>query len=361
VTTLSLAMIVKDEAETIERALEGPLTFVDEAIVVDTGSSDATVSILESYEQVEVHHFPWIDDFSAAFNFAFANCSGDWIFYLHADDVIREVDLPELKAIKEQTLSDELDAVLLDYNYIYNDNGTVHAKATRPNFLRRHAGLRWEGSVHERITPMPRRVLARRDITLEHRPTEQQMSRKVTRNLDILRRALESGDADPRTRYFYAGEFMNHERYEEAIEHFQRYLELGGPAEETYHALMCIGRAHRSLGRCAAAEEWLKRAIELLPERAEAWNYLGKLYYYEGRFGDAIPVFARSRNLPRPSDYGRLSLDDYTWVPGLYLSDCLARVGRGPEALHVASTVPADCPQRDWLEGRMRTLRAASR
>jgi glycosyltransferase involved in cell wall biosynthesis len=63
--SLSLCMIVKDEEETIGRAIKSALAVVDEVVVVDTGSTDNTRLIVEGYG-ARVVDFPWCDDFSAA-------------------------------------------------------------------------------------------------------------------------------------------------------------------------------------------------------------------------------------------------------------------------------------------------------
>ena len=64
-TTLSACMIVKNEEELLPRCLESIKDAVDEIIVVDTGSTDRTVEIAESFG-AKVYHHPWNDDFSAA-------------------------------------------------------------------------------------------------------------------------------------------------------------------------------------------------------------------------------------------------------------------------------------------------------
>ena len=73
-STLSLAMIVKNEGATIERALNCAKLFSDEMVVVDTGSTDDTVAKAKAMGAI-VHHFAWIDDFVAARNFAFSKCA----------------------------------------------------------------------------------------------------------------------------------------------------------------------------------------------------------------------------------------------------------------------------------------------
>lgn len=78
-------MIVKNEEKNIRKALTWGKSIVCEQIVVDTGSTDKTVEIAKEMG-AKVFHFEWIDDFSAAKNFAIDQASGNWIAFLDADE-----------------------------------------------------------------------------------------------------------------------------------------------------------------------------------------------------------------------------------------------------------------------------------
>lgn len=117
--TISATMIVKDEAESIERCL-ADLFWADEIIIVDTGSTDRTLDILNGGAyvpqiqfhpdgafvadqsllfkrgNVSVYKFPWSDDFAAARNFGKSKCTGDWVFWMDADDSIPSATLKRL-------------------------------------------------------------------------------------------------------------------------------------------------------------------------------------------------------------------------------------------------------------------------
>jgi tetratricopeptide (TPR) repeat protein len=84
--TLSLCMIVRDEAELLPRCLAAVRGLWTELRVVDTGSCDRSVAIVEA-EGGRVIHRAWDNDFSAARNAGLEGASGDWIFYLDADEI----------------------------------------------------------------------------------------------------------------------------------------------------------------------------------------------------------------------------------------------------------------------------------
>ena len=68
--TISLCMIVKNEEKILARCLDSVADLMDEIIIVDTGSADRTKDIAARYTK-HIYDFQWVDDFSAARNYAF--------------------------------------------------------------------------------------------------------------------------------------------------------------------------------------------------------------------------------------------------------------------------------------------------
>ncbi|WP_238540383.1 tetratricopeptide repeat-containing glycosyltransferase family 2 protein [Paenibacillus mucilaginosus] len=84
---LSLAMIVKNEAQDLARCLESAGPLVDEIVIADTGSTDNTREIALSYG-AKVYDYAWTHNFSDARNFALRQSTGDWNLVLDADEYI---------------------------------------------------------------------------------------------------------------------------------------------------------------------------------------------------------------------------------------------------------------------------------
>jgi glycosyltransferase involved in cell wall biosynthesis len=95
---LSLCMIVKDEEERIGNCLDSIKGIVDEMIIVDTGSSDETVTICKSFG-AQVFHFPWNGSFADARNYGLDRATGDWILWLDADEKVDNSDAYKLRDI----------------------------------------------------------------------------------------------------------------------------------------------------------------------------------------------------------------------------------------------------------------------
>src|SRR5512143_1026788 len=95
--TLSLAMIVKNEEKNLGHCLASVRDLVDEMVVVDTGSTDGTVALAESFG-ARIGHFPWTGDFGAARNESLRLCTGDWVLILDADEAVDALDHAKIRA-----------------------------------------------------------------------------------------------------------------------------------------------------------------------------------------------------------------------------------------------------------------------
>ncbi len=82
---LSLCMIVKNEGKNLARCLASAQPYVDEIVVVDTGSEDNTLAIAAQFD-AKLDYFEWCDDFAAARNYSLARVTGEWILHLDADE-----------------------------------------------------------------------------------------------------------------------------------------------------------------------------------------------------------------------------------------------------------------------------------
>jgi glycosyltransferase involved in cell wall biosynthesis len=97
-TKLSLCMIVKDEESRLAKCLKSAKNLVNEIIVVDTGSTDKTIEIAQSFA-ARVENYEWTHDFSAARNEALKYATGDWILVLDADEVLSPKIIPQIREV----------------------------------------------------------------------------------------------------------------------------------------------------------------------------------------------------------------------------------------------------------------------
>lgn len=200
---ISAAMIVKNEERCIERAISSILEAVDEIIVVDTGSTDETVSIIEGIaaksEKVKLHHFEWTNDFSAARNYSLSLVTHKWVFVVDADDV-----LPEDQRNKPRLYTEEMDRQEKEAAFYVVYNNTVGGKITtsyREAYLRLFPSrLRYKDMIHEIVSTQGMQLI-QSDIDLLHDGYDNELvnrQEKVIRNLTMLQQNLKADQGNAR-------------------------------------------------------------------------------------------------------------------------------------------------------------------
>jgi glycosyltransferase involved in cell wall biosynthesis len=209
---LSLAMIVKNEARCLARCLRSVRTAVDEIVIVDTGSTDDTIKMAGEFG-AKISHFNWINDFSAARNFALGQAQGDWILVLDADEYASEELGEEIREFIQGRPAIGRLKILSDFRR----NGNI---LRSQSFVSRlfPRGARFQGRIHEQIvSPLPRinlRGELRHDGYLE--------TKKSDRNVQLLLEELKNQPDNAYFLYQLALEYTALERAEDAFQCLQK-------------------------------------------------------------------------------------------------------------------------------------------
>jgi tetratricopeptide (TPR) repeat protein len=143
-TVLSLCMIVKNERQNLPRCLSSVKCYVDEMIVIDTGSEDGTPEIASQYG-AKVRYFEWSEDFAAARNYAISQASGDWILVLDADE---ELIVDSKDFLYQLTLNLDVIAYSIALTES-NDTSSTPAYLTR--LFRNLTEIKYVGRFHESL------------------------------------------------------------------------------------------------------------------------------------------------------------------------------------------------------------------
>ncbi len=199
---LSAAIIVRDEAEFLDGCLESLRGLVDEIVVVDTGSVDASVEVARRHGAV-IGHEPWQDDFATPRNRSLDLASGRWILYIDADERVRADD-PE--AVRRQLEIDD-EHVSLRVRFVPRVNWTPYREF---RLWRHRPDIRFVGAMHETMLGSIQRIAADEGmtiadldrlvpdgLTIEHFGYEGDQSHKHARNEPMLRAALASSPDRP--------------------------------------------------------------------------------------------------------------------------------------------------------------------
>ncbi|SHO48807.1 glycosyltransferase family 2 protein [Anaerocolumna xylanovorans] len=184
--TISVCMIVKNEEKVLKRCLDSLAGLADEIILVDTGSSDRTKEIAESYG-CKVFDFEWVDDFSAARNFSFSKAIMDYIYVADADEVIDEINRERFFKLK-QCLLPEVDIVQMLYTNQLEFNTTYNFNAEyRPKLFKRLRQFTWTDPIHETVMLDP--VIYDSEIEILHMPE----NNHAVRDFGIFQRLIQRG------------------------------------------------------------------------------------------------------------------------------------------------------------------------
>jgi glycosyltransferase involved in cell wall biosynthesis/Flp pilus assembly protein TadD len=271
--SVSLCLIVKNEEQNLPACLASAADLVGEVIVVDTGSTDRTREIAQSFGAT-VFEFPWVDNFAAARNECLRHATGEWIFWLDADDRVDEADRTRLKSLFA-SLSEEKVAYVMKCLCL---PGAATATATvvdHVRLFRNHPAIRWEHRVHEQILPALRRQGHRvqwSDVVIQHTGYQDPRlrGRKLERDLRLLQ--LEQGEQPdhPFTLFNLGSVYQELGRVREALPLLRRSLKLSHPSDSIVRKLYALlAGCHRRLNEPAEALAVCREGLRVCPEDAE--------------------------------------------------------------------------------------------
>jgi hypothetical protein len=240
---LALVMIVRDEASRIARCLDSARPFVDDMVVLDTGSLDDTAAIARACG-ARVFPFTWCDDFAAARNAALDHSQADWNLVLDADEWI---EAGAASAVLAQVQGSTPCIGVLPITNEFDLDGSVATSVLwLPRLLPR--GVRYEGRIHEQpVADLPRRRVA---LPVRHDGYRaDSLARKHGRNDALLQRALTESPGDPYLLYQLGKNSEVYGVYAEAVTHYLAALASGGDPPYLHdlvvRTMFCLKKAGR--------------------------------------------------------------------------------------------------------------------
>jgi glycosyltransferase involved in cell wall biosynthesis len=242
--TLGLAIIARDEADTLPDLLASVAGAFDQIVLADTGSEDDTVRVFEEWATAadlprgwRVESFKWCDDFAAARNFADSLLTTDWRAFADADDRVRGVG-----HLRSLVASAPPEVACLAFDYEGDREPGPRVRLTR------RGATVWDGRTH--AVPVLVRQGGVATVPAEvavwvHRRGD--WSASDERDRRIITDWLCDEPDNPRALALAAADELRRGRRRRAATFFRRYL--GSPRTRATHGPAGIDRARQALAR----------------------------------------------------------------------------------------------------------------
>jgi tetratricopeptide (TPR) repeat protein len=298
--TLSFCAIVKNEAENLPRCLKSVQSVVDQIVILDTGSTDQTVTIAQSFG-AEVHHFPWNNSFADARNQALKYVTGDWVLVLDADEVLNPPIVPSLQQAMGQP-----QAIVI--NLIRQEIGAVQSPYSLVSRLfRRHPDVYFSRPYHAMVDDSVAALLQREphwqvinlpDVAILHygyEPGTIASRDKLQKARQTMEGFLAAHPQDPYVCAKLGALYVQMGDVTQGLALLLQGLQSGqGDPPVLYELHYHLGIAYRQSGNLSLAEQHYRTALhQPILDRLKlgAQNNLGSLLLAQGNLNGAQQCF----------------------------------------------------------------------
>lgn len=324
-------MIMKNEAHNLPILFESIKDCFDEVCITDTGSTDGSVELAQSFG-AKVSHFEWVNDFSAARNFNFEQATSDYVMWMDLDDCLGN---PEAFKAWRDSVMNMADYWMATYHYAF-DKGQPVCSFVRERVVKRDRGFKWKYFVHEGIIPhseLPVKAQFTQSFTVNHRRTSEDLARDKGRNVSLFKGREDS--LDSRMKYYYGKELFENQDLDGSITWLSKALVETDL--ETHDRLLAMQYLCHALQAKKGDENMVKAAslahqgLLLAPNRAEFFNVLGDFYVMQKKYLEARPFYEAAKACVAASGGMQpvfSSLPHYNWYPKGQIVKILATTGQ---------------------------------
>jgi GT2 family glycosyltransferase/tetratricopeptide (TPR) repeat protein len=346
---LSLNIIVAagEEIE-LKRCLElckGDL-FDEICITIAAKEMDENVKkVAEEYTD-NITFFEWINDFSAARNFNFAQSHCVSVLWLDADDGITPDNYKKLLDLKPSM--SEYDVILIQYIYATDKNKNPIVVLPRERIVKNCDKIRWHDPIHEYLDMDPKFKMRKEDdIFITHLRTKPFDSE---RNLDILRQEYLKPGCSPRVKFYYGKELADTGVWEEAIPVLEDCINSGeGFKDNLAIAAMKLSRYYYSIKNNDAAKAIALKGISFSKNYAEHYVLLGDVYWAQKDTETAIKYYKEAMTKTLGTAGMSQLADYYKFIPCWRLASVYAELRDYNKALRYCDAALECKPDRKEL------------
>jgi len=294
---ISACMIIKDEEENLKRCLKSAKDIVDEIIVVDTGSTDKSIKVAESFNAKIIKH-DWNDDFAEARNIALENATGDWILQLDADE---ELHPSTKKQIKNEMLNTAIDGVNVVIRNLqpkgemvsYIDENQVRLFKNKPEY-------RFQNRINEQIVASiadTGGLFSESDIIINHYGFQSSSEERTKRNLSLLNNELKEHPQDPHLLFKLGETYKAMQKWDKAADCFTKALAQSSLTKEVKEIIyLRLGQISLARNEYTSAKKYAQGCLRFNSKNAMAKYILGVAMMYLKETKDALVLFAELKS-----------------------------------------------------------------
>ena len=251
--------ICKNEEKFVERWVKS-MSEADSIYVLDTGSTDNTVKLLERNNVIvkQGKIDPWRFDVARNMSLDMVPIDADICVCTDLDEVF----VPGWRNTLEELWSKSIDRLRYNYNWSLDENNNpkvnfyIEKIHTRNNY-------KWTHPVHEVLTYYGKGVekaITTDKITLNHYPDH---TKSRSSYLSLLELSVKEDPTDDRNMHYLGREYMYNNRFNEAIDTLIKHLNLKSATwkDERCASMRFIARCYKHLKRYDESKLWHEKAI----------------------------------------------------------------------------------------------------
>ncbi len=275
-------MIVKDESHVIRRCLESVKPLIDYWVIVDTGSTDGTQTIIqECLKNIpgQLYERPWKNfGYNRSEALELAMRKGDYILFMDADDT-----LAYQEGFQFSSLTKDL------YTMWRGREGSFSYQKTQ--LVRGNLPWRWIGTTHEYLDcaiSYTSDILENVKYVSGDDGARSHDAHKYLKNIALLEEALKTEPNNSRTVFYLAESYRDAKEKGKALEWYQKRIDMKEGDEEIFWSKFQMANLLNEIGVAPSivAEAYMEAHV-FRPYRAEPLYFLVELYMRHNLYSKA--------------------------------------------------------------------------
>lgn len=348
---LTICLIVKNEGLNIEGCLTSFSEVSRDFLIVDTGSTDDTKSRAASMK-ARVLDFKWIEDFSAARNFALEYVETPWVMMVDADHRIGEKDAKNLRQFLE-VYGNRVDVLDLKSEF----SGSF---SYLPRVWRTALGLRYRYPVHEHLQMIPNLRREKLDITI-HDPLVRDHHSSRQRYVRIMENYVKQHPTDTRMLYYLVSDCRFLKRFKDSVKWAREYLKAEPPSDgQVARALVHMGKSLKALKQLEDAEKAFTAAMQFDSKLVDPYLLLGDLFTLKGDLLKAVNFYFKASDCTFELEGFHKSSDLYLFEPKRKLALTFVKLNEKGKAMQYAEAALKIKPADEEMKKLLNTLSQGS-